>query len=389
MSQPLHVAILEPYYGGSHGVFVDTVVARSRHQCRAVTMPARKWKWRMRGAALWLTWAGEPWSHQPLDVVLCSDMLSVADLRALWPRRLAAVPVVYYMHENQLTYPLPPEQRRDFQFGMTNITSCLSADAVWFNSAFHREDFLSAADALLHKMPDYVPRGVANAIRGRSAVLAPPVDVDPPQPGVRNTRTDRPVRILWCHRWEFDKNPGPFFDALLRLVALDYPFELVVVGEHFRDAPPVFHTAARRLATRIVHIGHVPDRSAYLKLVRSCDVVVSAAIQENFGIAVVEAILSGCQPLLPNRLAYPEIIPRPAHHACLYTGDNALFPRLKALLDRHGWLSADELDALAASVHARFGADVAVTAMDDALVRVVECAKAGSPAAAPETHNVP
>ena len=83
-----------------------------------------------------------------VDVILCNDMLSVADLRSFLPAGIRDVPIVCYFHENQLTYPIPEEQERDFQYGMTNITSCLAADAVWFNSRFHREDFLAAVGGL-------------------------------------------------------------------------------------------------------------------------------------------------------------------------------------------------------------------------------------------------
>jgi glycosyltransferase involved in cell wall biosynthesis len=61
-------------------------------------------------------------------------------------------------------------------------------------------------------------------------------------------------------------------------------------------------------------------------------VVVSTAIQENFGISVVEAVAAGCHPLLPNRLAYPEVIPRDYHDRCLYEDDDALAEKLIALL---------------------------------------------------------
>ena len=45
---------IEPFYGGSHRDFADGWVAHSRHTIELVTLPARFWKWRMRGAALYL-----------------------------------------------------------------------------------------------------------------------------------------------------------------------------------------------------------------------------------------------------------------------------------------------------------------------------------------------
>ncbi|MCH7995503.1 MAG: DUF3524 domain-containing protein, partial [Planctomycetes bacterium] len=178
--QKLNVAVLEPYYGGSHAAFVDTLVGHSRHRTCLATMPARKWKWRMRGAAIWFAREDNEWlagsNGRGVDLILCNDMLSVSDLRALLPAAMRNVPIVCYFHENQLTYPLPCEADRDYQYGMTNITSCLAADAVWFNSAFHLDEFLDAAAKLLRKMPDCVPGGVIDSIRKKCLVVPPPIE---------------------------------------------------------------------------------------------------------------------------------------------------------------------------------------------------------------------
>lgn len=370
-----HVVLVEPYFGGSHKAFVEVLLRHSRHRFTLVTLPARKWKWRMRGAAMWFARNETGWmdggANGAPDAILCSDMMSVADFRALLPPFLRSVPLACYFHENQLTYPLSPRDTRDYQYGMTNITSCLAADAVWFNSAFHRGDFLGAADELLAKMPDFVPRKVINEIRLKSAVLPPPVDVSSHagRDLYGGTTSSRKIpRILWCHRWEYDKNPEPFFDALIRLDEAGVPFELAITGEGFRTAPPVFDEARKRLGPRIVHDGYISSsRHDYLSAISSCDIVVSTAIQENFGIAVVEAVLCGCHPLLPNRLAYPELIPADLHAKCLYESDADLLPALRACL--RGELALDEAnrELLRGSLIGRCGVPRAVEAIDNAL----------------------
>ncbi len=374
MSKTLHVAVLEPYYGGSHAAFVDAVKLHSRHRITLVTMPARKWKWRMRGAAIWFAKDANDWLRKndrgPADVILANDMLSIADLRALLPADYRNIPIICYFHENQLTYPIPDEQERDYQYGMTNITSCLAADAVWFNSRFHLESFLAAAEELLDKMPDYVPREALQEIRSKADVLPPPVDAG-------RTRREagppnQPMTILWCHRWEYDKNPEPFFNALIHLDEEGYAFHLVMVGEQFRTAPSVFANVRNRLQSHIVHAGFLPERAAYLSMLSRCDVVVSTAIQENFGIAVVEAILAGCQPLLPSRMVYPELIPAKLLGACLYPYDADLYEHLRALIDGHAWLSPAAADELQSTIESEYGVSNASPRLDDGLATVVD-----------------
>lgn len=371
---PLHVAILEPYYGGSHRVFVDTFAAHSRHQVTVATMPARKWKWRMRGAAMWFARQDIAWMKGReggrVDVILCNDMLSVSDLRAMLPAEWRNIPVVCYFHENQLTYPLAPDDTVDYQYGMTNITSCLASDRVLFNSQHHLSAFLEAAEWLLRQMPDCVPDDIIPAISARFGVAYPPIDVEPLGDGWLSGRAKaegRVPRILWSHRWEYDKNPGPFFEALAVLAEEGVAFELSCVGEQFRTAPPEFAESTRRLESRLVHSGYVPSRHDYLALLRSCDVVVSTAIQENFGIAVLEAVASGCQPVVPDRLAYPEVIPSAVHPQCLYSGDESLLEHLRAVLTGPKKLSVQAGLDLSAEVTRRFGTGATISRLDEAV----------------------
>ena len=321
----------------------------------------------MRGAAIWFTGSDTQWLRAGrIDLILTCDMLSVADLRATLPANMRTVPIVCYFHENQLTYPIPPDQHRDYQYGMTNITSCLAADAVWFNSRFHRDEFLIAADALLRKMPDHVPSRSIAEISAKSSVHAPPITA-PLRLRQRQRDSDHVPTILWCHRWEFDKNPEPFFRACRRLDGEGVPFELVCLGEQFREAPDAFETVHRKLAHRVRHAGHIPDRTRYLELLATCDFVVSSAIQENFGIAVIEAILAGCQPILPARLAYPEIIPSAYRERCLYSQDDDLCAAMRSMLTGEIALPPDDLAALQRTLFERFSAEKAVAAIDDAL----------------------
>jgi len=220
-------------------------------------------------------------------------------------------------------------------------------------------------------MPDFVPDDIPPAMGRRSDVAYPPIEVDPlpaewridPSPGAA-------PRILWSHRWEYDKNPGPFFEALTRLADEGVPFALVCLGEQFRTAPPEFAQAMDRLGPRLAHAGYVPSRDDYLGLLRTCDVVVSSAIQENFGVAVLEAVASGCQPVVPHRLAYPEVLPERWHARCTFDGDRALTAHLRHVLTGRWRLARRERAELSDEVLGRFGAEVGVPVIDDALESV-------------------
>lgn len=49
------------------------------------------------------------------------------------------------------------------------------------------------------------------------------------------------------------------------------------------------------------------SKEGYYKLLAGSKVIVSYALQENFGFGVAEAVYLGCHPVLPNRLVYPEL----------------------------------------------------------------------------------
>jgi len=301
----MRILALEPYYGGSHQAFLEGWSQAGRHQWSILTLPAYKWKWRMRHAAV--TFAREVESRLASDgswdLLLCSDMLNLAEFLGLAPKPVRDLPRVAYFHENQLTYPVRCEMERDYQFAMTNMTSALAADAVWFNSAFHRDSFLNALDALLSRMPDYQPLEAVERIRRKTEVFPPGISPLPRRPA----RAPGPMRVLWAARWEHDKSPEDFFAAVGRLKERGVPFRISVIGEQFREVPEVFARARRQLADHIDRWGYQQDRAEYEAALLEADVFVSTARHEFFGLSAVEASLAGAYPVVPRRLAYPEV----------------------------------------------------------------------------------
>lgn len=311
----MRVLLVEPYLGGSHRDWAEGYRRHSSHDVRVVAHSAAWWKWRMRGSAV--TLAGKvddlrAAGWEP-ELALVSDMTDLPALRSF--ARLVDLPVVLYFHESQLTYPDSPHVEPDLSYGFTNWLGALSADAVWFNSGYHREVFFEELARLLRQFPDHTHGHLVPAVREKSVVM--PVGVELGWLPDRLPERAGPPLITWNHRWEHDKGPDEFLEAVIGLHREGLELRLALCGEHSRQAPEEFEQARRQLGDRIVQFGFAPvDR--YRRLLLESWVVASTARQEFFGVAVVEGIAAGARPVLPDRLSYPWLIPEPYHDEVLY-----------------------------------------------------------------------
>jgi glycosyltransferase involved in cell wall biosynthesis len=356
----VRILLVEPYFDGSHRSWAEGYVAHSRHTVHLLTHPGRWWKWRMRGSALTLAQsAGSLGSWVP-DLVLITDMTDLAHFRFFTRDSLGEVPVALYVHESQLTYPTPDGDDTDLSYAFTNWLSAYSADRVLFNSEYHRDVFFGGLPRLLRNFPDMNHDHLIDEVAARSEVLTVGVDLSWVHP--QSTR-NAPPRILWNHRWDHDKDPDAFADAISQLVDADVSFELILLGPRPPQPPPALLRLREVAGHRIIHDGEV-EIDLYRDLVSSCDIVVSTALQEFFGISVVEAIAAGCRPVLPNRLSYPSLIPQRYHDSVLYPdgglaeslitaiADPGSPPGLASSMDRYSWDAMaseydDRLEAIA------------------------------------------
>ena len=248
---------------------------------------------------------------EPIDAIMATSLMGVADLRAVLPARLRGVPIILYMHENQAAYPSSSHPKvdasRDVHFAITNLTSVLAADLVVWNSRWNRDSFMAAMDALLKRANAVDLRGWRLKAEARSTVIWPPVET-PPVDCTESRILRNTERVVWPHRWEHDKGP----DELLELATqhsdtLDLRW--TILGEQFPEVPPALRDFETRLAARTDHFGFEPDRAKYWRHLASAGWVLSTAQHDFFGLAVVEAMLAGCLPWLPPRLSYPELLP--------------------------------------------------------------------------------
>ena len=311
----MKLAIIEPFLGGSHEAWVKGVQSvLNSGITRLFSLPDRFWKWRMHGGAITLAKQLNESGFTP-DVILASDMLDVALFRSLLLPGLRSLPVIVYFHENQFEYP--DNSGMDIlHYRFINYTSALAADRILFNSGYNRESFMAGAQKMLRSFPEYRNLQSVEETRKKSEIL--PLGFDCKEYRTSKNRNPVPV-ILWNHRMEHDKGPDEFFEALFALDKQQIPFQLAVCGKEYSNTPDIFTRAKALLEHRIIHFGYVKSRTEYLDLLSDCDILPVTSRQDFFGISVVEAVLSGLFPLLPNRLAYPEIFPPDKFENFYYT----------------------------------------------------------------------
>lgn len=338
----MRVLWLDPFHAGSHRSVAQGFAQHSAHQVTVIGLPQDGgWRWRMRGAGLtFVRMLRERWGDASLsahfDVIITTDMCDVASMLGVGRRLFAGMPIVLYMHENQLTYPLPAQRKLDLTWPWMNYTSALAADMLWFNSDFHRQAFLAALPSLPRRFHDYHELAMIDTLAAKSYVCYPGIDLrrfDGVLAAGLDTHTEpQPPLMVWNSRWDYDKQPVLFLQAAYALMQAGVPFQLAMLGEYVDPTNETFAHYQRLLAPVTAHWGYVTGAEAYQRWLARADIVVSAAVQEFFGIAVIEAAYCGAMPLLPRRLAYPELIPHAWHDVCLYADDDALSDALRERL---------------------------------------------------------
>jgi len=332
----LKLLILEPYWTGSHAAWAEGYAAASAHKVDILSLPGRFWKWRMHGGALTLAREFMARDETP-DLMLATDMLDLTTFLAMTRARTANLPVAVYFHENQLSYPWSPtdrdvQQQRDHHYGFINIATALAADRVLFNSAYHRESFLGAAEKLLRHFPDHNELTILPEIEKKSEILPLGFAFDRLEQARPTAERTGPPTILWNHRWEYDKNPAVFFKALTILAERGLEFQVIVLGENFRQQPAEFADFREKFGDRLLQCGYAESYEEYARWLWRADILPVTSIQDFFGVSITEAIYCDTFPLLPRRLAYPEIIPPEKEPDCYYDGVDDLPEKLEKII---------------------------------------------------------
>ena len=298
----MRILALNSYHGGSHKAFIDSWINHSKHDWTLLTLPPHHWKWRMRHAAISFNEQIAELTEHNWDIIICTDMLNLAEFNGLADASIQMLPKVIYFHENQLLYPDHHSTERDYHYAFTNFISSLAADEIWFNSSWHKNAFTHALQQWLGKMPDYPLKKAINSFIKKSKTHYPGIESDCYKNNLAHKR-NKYLTILWAARWEDDKNPACFFNAIDLLIQKGINFRLNILGSSSIKTPLLFEQQNKKLSAYIDNWGYIEDRNEYLKILASSDVITSTAVHEFFGIAVLEAVTLGCIPLVPERLA--------------------------------------------------------------------------------------
>ncbi len=287
---------MSAYRSDSHAAWADWLINTfDEFNWQVLELPGRHFRWRIRGNPL--SWLNSLPKQKP-ELILATSMVDLATLKGLHPS-LANVPSLYYFHENQFAYPTSEQQHDSVDPQMVQLYGALSASKLLFNSAYNSDSFLQGVNDLLGRLPDEVPEGVLEQLKNKSSVL--PVAINP----IKAIEQKTPGLILWNHRWEYDKAPQLFTQALIKLHESGTDFKLALLGERPRKTPGALLDIENHLAEHIIINGKV-SRQQYEHYLSQSVLVVSTAIHEFQGLAIMEAVSAGAIPVVPDALCYKE-----------------------------------------------------------------------------------
>lgn len=349
----MRILLLSAYSAQSHQSWCDNLLKMfPEHDWQLLTLPGRYFNWRIRGNALSWGVGQRGILEQSYDRVIATSMVDCATLRGLVPK-LSTIPWTVYFHENQFAYPVSAGNDHT-EPKMVSLYNALCADQLVFNTDYNYQTFITGLGKFLKKMPDEVPENTLDIIIKKHTIISVPITINETKQ-IKNKGNPTPV-LLWNHRWEYDKGPNQL-DAFLNVLRQrNFMFKINLIGQKFRTIPKALLKIKKEFPNELLNYGFIQSKEDYKNILRQSDFILSTALHDFQGVAVLEAVASGCIPIVPNRLSYPEIFPEryqyQSESACLNIEAESMADKLISLDKKriNNELDMDDIDMAGFSV---------------------------------------
>ncbi|MFZ9001797.1 MAG: tRNA-queuosine alpha-mannosyltransferase domain-containing protein [Bacteriovoracaceae bacterium] len=341
----MKILFIEPYNGGSHKIFLEQFISQLHKkgvECDSVSLAPKKWRWRFLSAHFHLAEiVNDSFSHRPPEVIICSSLMDTASFKALLGPAFHNSSIITFFHENQLAYPIyrnadnikDQQKLKKYTYPLVHLNQILSSDALLFNSRFNYDSLFHGLDKFIRTMPDARPYKSFENAKKKCFIIGLGIEIAQNSSELLDWEK-RPSRILWNHRWEYDKNPQEFVELFTKLIRTHPNLELDLLGDDRKgECSDTFLELNKRFPTHIKTFGGLNDRKRYIKQLGYCRLLPVTSNHDFFGLSIIDAIVNGVIPLLPNRLSYPELIAPSLHEKLLYSSFKELYQKSSLLLN--------------------------------------------------------